>query len=439
MPAPRDRFPTILEQAYPSLPLPPLGIFCSSGFSKDIIDIKWTSPTELQANTKFNIIGINIYRSFDSEFGPYIRLNTTPIGITFWRDKTKTILALQENVSGSFTLRGPESDPNGEYAFRTKFKPIVIYPSLGSANYTNLNVQVTINGEYAYVEKIDATNGVVWLRRVPTFDVASQTLKPPVLPLNDSDLVLATYKYTDNEVKTNLAKRVFYRLATVAYDENSNLIETPLERATQTNNLEVEKLDYIWAEAVRRNKWILYQGGERVKAFIRKIAGPKCGCGSDSHKQPDSSCLYCFGSGILGGYEFAGDIIIAPDDADKSIAQSNRGRSLSHSYDVWTGPSPLLSQRDFIVKLNNDRYGIGPVRMPSCRGMQLQQHFPVSHLDETDIRYMIPMPDLHTMIAPQTEYLEPGHSSTPMITNKTTIPDERQIRSTSVTEENILY
>jgi hypothetical protein len=143
---------------------------------------------------------------------------------------------------------------------------------------------------------------------------------------------------------------------------------------------------------------------------------------------------------VIGGYSGAYDIIIAPDDAEKSIRQSDRGRSLTQSYDTWTSPTPLLSQRDFIVKLNGDRYGIGPVRMPTNRGMQLQQHFMVSHLDEQDIRYKVPIPDSQFMESPQTRHIVSGTgSSTPMMTEKATIPDEREIRSSSITGENVNY
>lgn len=440
MPAPRDRQPHILEQDSPCLPLPPLNVMAYVP-DKSTIDIRWTCPSQLQGNSRFNILGVNLYRSFDSEYGPYTRVNPVPCGATFWRDRTQVILALQENVSNFFVGRGAATNPDDKYIFTTRFKPIVIYPSPGTANCTNLNVQVTVNGIPAYVQKIDAYNGSVELRSYPTVDSVSQQMIPAVLPTSLNDVVYATYRYVSNPITIDLAKRIFYRLTTVAYDQESmRLIETPLDRAAQTNNQEVEKLDYIWAEAVRRNKWILYQGGERVKVFIRKAAGPKCGCYSDTHKQSRADCLVCYGTGYIGGYDGPYDIIIAPDDADKGIVQQNRGRTLDHSYETWTSPSPLLSQRDFIVKLNGDRYGIGPVRMPTNRGMQLQQFFTVAHLDEVDIRYQVPVPDPSMMVAPQTRYIVPGQgNATPMMTEKKTIPDEREIRGGTVTAENENY
>lgn len=442
MPAPPDRIPPdLLEQTKPAYPLPPLNVQVSSSLRPQSVDVQWTSPSLLPPNSCFNVVGVNVYRSFDSQYGPWYRLNPVPLGSTFWRDETETVLALQEDVSRAFTLRGAPDDVDIRWMFRTRHKPIVIYPSPGQANCTNLNVQVTVNGVPAYVEAIYADQGIVELRHTPTFDVANQVQTSPVLPLQETDVVLATYRYTRNEVRTNLFQRLFYRVTTVALDSRTGrLVETPLDRATQSNRDEVEKLDYIWREAVRRNRWILYQGAERAKAFIRKQVGIRCGCWSDTHKHPAGDCLVCYATGVIGGYDGPYDIMVAPDDAARAVARQNRGLAATHDYETWTGPAPLLSQRDFIVKLNGDRYGVGPVRMPSNRGMQLQQHFTIEHLDEPDIRYKVPLPDPRLMRAPETRWQVPGQGgSTPMMTEKVTIPDERELRGRSVTWENIMY
>jgi hypothetical protein len=440
VPFPPDRPPSILEITPGDLPLPPLNVFVSSAFIKGTFDIRWTLPTELQENTRFNILGVNLYRSFNSEYGPWERLNTVPIGSSYWRDNTRTVLALQENVSNSFIARGAESDSNGRFVFQTKHHPIVIVPSLGSANATNLNMQVTVNGVPAFVESIDVSSGMIELRRSPTFNVINQTETKAVLPFKHSDVVLATYKYLDNEVITTLAQRIFYLLTTVAYDSaTGKAVETDLRFAAKSNNFEVEKTDYIWREAIRRNRWILDQGGERVKLMIRRSVGHRCGCYSVDHGQPSSSCLVCYGTGVIGGYDGPYDVTVAPDNAARTISQSNRGRTNSHQYDTFTLPSPLISQRDFLVKLNGDRYGIGPVSMPSNRGMELAQFFDISKLDEADIRYRVPIMDTRFLVSPQTRYSVPGGGhATPMVTDAPTIPSEIQIRGSTVTFENEL-
>lgn len=430
---PPDRNPSVLE-IIPSLPLPPLNLTCSMGFDSATVDLWWSNPATLSSNTQFNIIGTNVYRSFDSEFGPYRRLNASPIQVNYWRDFTRQHVVLREDVTNSFICRA-DTDPAKRWVFQTSKKPIVIQPSLGT-ECADLNVLVTVDGVAAKVKGIVSVTGEVEIYNRKNFNTVNQQSIAPVVPSNNS-IVLASYRYWEQGPRITLYQRIFYRVTTLAVDSSGVIIETPMKMAAITNTNEIEKLDWIWREAVRRNKFILDQGGERVKAFIRKYVGPQCGCYSIANKQPASDCLVCYGTSIIGGYDGPYDITIAPDDSERNIAQSNRGRSLTHAYETWTGPQPLLSQRDFIVKLNGDRYGIGPVRMPSNRGMQLQQHFQISHLDERDIRYKVPVLDVSTLIVPETRYSITGEGrATPMTTERHAIPDEREIRGRTVVYEN---
>lgn len=436
MPHLPDRPPHTLEIAS-ATPLAPLNLICASGFHHGSLDLRWSSPSDLVGNSGFDIHGVNVYRSFDSEFGPWTRLNVAPVGGNFYRDQTSVVLVLQEDVSRSFVAKGT-NDPDRRWTFRTAKRPLKLEAAEWIPGVTNANVYVTVNGVPAFVESIDARYGEVQLRNYAYPDPATQKMVPAVLPTSDDDVVLATYKHVAGEVRTALGQRVFYRVTAVGADPaTGELLETPLDRAATANNYEFEKLDYIWREAVRRNRFILDQGGERVKLFVQKTAGVRCGCWIATHRQPSKDCPGCHGTGILGGYEGPYDITIAPDDGEKSVQQGNRGRSLNHSYDTWTGPSPIVSQRDFIVKMNGDRYALGPVRSPSNRGMVLQQFFTISHLDEGDSRYRVPMPDPSRLVAPRTRYaVLGGGSSTPMLTEREAIPDERELRGMTVAFEN---
>jgi len=229
-------------------------------------------------------------------------------------------------------------------------------------------------------------------------------------------------------------------VTTVGYHSDGELVETPLEHAVATSSYEIEKVDYIWREAVRRNRWILEQGGERVKAFIRKSTGLRCLCLEDDyHKQPVNDCLTCFGTGFVGGYEGPYDILVAPDDAERRLAQKDIGRTVEHTYEVWTGPAPLLSQRDFLVKVNGDRYSIGAVRMPTNRGMILQQHFNIGHLDEKDIRYRVPMDDPMRSVAGRFVPSGPENEAEAKITDTQSVPAEKQLRGRTIAWENTQY
>ena len=193
--------------------------------------------------------------------------------------------------------------------------------------------------------------------------------------------------------------------------------------------------------------------------FIRRVTGNPCGCVWDSRleaysKQPINHCLSCFGTGFLGGYEGPIDVIIGPDESDRRVTQTPNGRRLESTYEVWFGPSPMVSQRDFIVKQNGERYSIGPVRRTQVRGLVLQQSFQIGYLDSGDIRYRVPMVGLEELAWPETRYTSPedapcveadpypigfDYQATPMGTEVPKIPDGREQRGRTPVWANITY
>src|ERR1700744_3899924 len=103
----RDRDPPTLELTKVAEPAGPLNLFLTSGYKPGVFDLSWTDPSQLAVNGNFQICGVNIYRSFDSEFGPYTRINQYPLGGTFWRDQTENALVLDEVVADDmWVMRG---------------------------------------------------------------------------------------------------------------------------------------------------------------------------------------------------------------------------------------------------------------------------------------------------------------------------------------------
>jgi len=443
----RDRNPRWEEIEQAPWPAPPTNLFLTSGYHPGVMELAWDDPSSLRLNSQFCLCGINLYRSFDSEFGPYERITDLPLGATFWRDQTDVVLVEEERVEDDhWVLRGISTAEErfARFVFCTQRRPIVKSGSQGIPANEAGDVVVRIDGEVVPVLRVDGVSGEIEIDNYMYPNVATQLLDDAIVPEVDS-VVTVSYRYARSLVKTDLSRRIFYRATTVGVPMSKpieqarpqDFVETPLDRAAFTSTAEIEKIDYIWREAVRRNQWILYQGGERVKVFIRKRSGVPCGCiNRHASKQPQNDCVQCYSTGFLGGYDGPFDLIIAPDDAERRIAQKDTGRSVEHTYEVWTGPSPLLSQRDFLVKINGERYSIGPVRMPTNRGMVLQQHFNIGHLDEHEIRYQVPMDNAH------------GHMAIPPIppnydpagrTDKPNIPNERQMRGRTAVWEDITY
>lgn len=444
----RDRTPDLREITKLPWPAPPLNLFMLDG-TRGVIDLRWDDPAILTLNSRFHLLGVNVYRSFDSEFGPYERITDLPIGSTFWRDQTDNEL-VEEDVTEKFILFGVDNSASGmdapRYVFKTEHYPIVGEGSRNIATNNPLDVWVHIDGVQARVLRVSGNTGEVEIDANIYTEVGRQQTIPAIVPKAGSRVTCA-YRYPRSFLKTDLNQRTFYRVTTVGVPTGCNLslitpqdlIETPLEHAAATNTFEVEKLDYIWKEAIRRNRWILSQGGERVSVFLRKNVGIPCPCYSFHHKQPTSDCDDCYGTGIVGGYEGPYDIIVAPDDAETAVRQTERGRTTVHQYEVWTGPTPLLCQRDFIMKINGDRYSIGPVRMPSNRGNILQQHFSIGGFDEKDIRYRVPVGDPVKYAASQFVASGPENEASRDVTEKPNIGDEREIRGRTKAWENTNY
>jgi hypothetical protein len=328
------------------------------------------------------------------------------------------------------------------------------------------DVIVTIDGVVVPVDRVFGVTGEIDLINTSVFDVVTEKSIPAILPKADgTSVVTVTYYRQTKWVKTDLETKakVHYRVTTVALDPSgtspSGLLETPLGWTPPANIHDVETLDYIWRRNVLYNRWILEQGGERVKLFIRRVTGVRCPCQWDARlfeyaQHPLNNCIDCFGTGFLGGYEGPIDLIIAPDDAERAVRQTPNGRHLDHQYDTWTGPRPLLSQRDFIVKQTGERYSIGPVRRPAVRGLPLQQHFNVGYLDEQDIRYRVPVTGTQDLAWPETRYTRPeeapcvtsdpypvgfDYQAAPMGTESGKIPDGREIRGRTPVWQNITY
>jgi hypothetical protein len=430
-------------------------------------------PCMGKSNSRWNIVGVNVYRSDTGERGPYFRVNKIPLGSGFFRDRTDVVLVENEVVDWSWGWVYKGDAPNlNLWRLRTHNRPLV--KEAGDAVPANspADVLVTVDGRMTPVTRVLGQSGEIDLDPDPVWNPATESyVYPPVPKPDGTSVVTVSYRYSRLNLVTALDAnaKVFYRLTTVAVDPTgtspSGLVETPLGYSEPLAALNSEKTDYIWTEAVRRNRWILEQGGERVKLFIRRVTGVPCPCQWDVAvfafaKQPYNYCSCCYGTGFLGGYEGPIDIIVAPDESERRVTQTPMGRRLENTYEVWTGPRPMLSQRDFIVKQNGERFSVGPVRRTQVRGYTLQQAFSIGSFDERDIRYCVPLTGLENLPWPETRYTNPenayehpespcaegdpfpvgyDYQATPMGTNVPKVPEGRQLRGRTPVWSNIMF
>ena len=144
----RDRTPELLELTKLPWPAPPLNLFMLDG-TRGVIDLRWDDPSILTLNSRFHLLGVNVYRSFDSEFGPYERITDLPIGSTFWRDQTDNELIVEEDVKDKFILFGDCSASGMDaprFVFKTERHPIVAEASRNIPTNNPRDVWVYIDG-----------------------------------------------------------------------------------------------------------------------------------------------------------------------------------------------------------------------------------------------------------------------------------------------------
>lgn len=477
--------PTGWEPSSGEFPVAPRNVEVVTPYLPGKLDIRWDDPALLPGNSKFTVLGVNIYRAYN-ERGPYTRVNVYPIGGVIWRDFTDNVLVQNEIIhwDSGWQSRGDSpvitqpgdpdadipSDPpgdnrNGRWTLRTEF-PINKQFGQGISANAPIDVSVTVNGQRAFVHEVQGQARLITLVNVPLFDPVTEENVGPIVPTGPDDEVLVCYFTNKTLLRTDLDAKPVYRVTTVAADPStaSGVIETPLNFTEPVPFRDVERIDWIWRDAVCRNNWILQQGGERVKLFVKKVTGRPCPCYQDPrkremYKQPRAMCTVCYGTGFVGGYDGPFDIMISPDEAERRVSQQDRGRSLEHTYEVWTGPSPMLTHRDFIVKQSNERYALGAIRNIAARGKILQQHFPISYLDESNIVYKVPVISTVDLPWPQTRGAAPilqgggwpvppnppgpypvGPDSVhPMQTEKSNIPDEREQRGRTRVWVNLTY
>jgi len=283
-----------------TVPFAPRNLIITSPYSVGATDIRWDNPKIIPQNSGLQITGCNVYRATDSPYGAYIKVNDTPVTVLFYRDETKEELVTNENATA--TLRYHE--PSGKWSVFASHRPIIMPGTNGRFSTRIQDVVVDIDdGDGSFIEvpaySVNGVTGEITLISYPTFNYQVQQIIPPRLPKPPNGRVRISYRYLKYQVLTVLNQRIYYKVTTVAVDPNNGnqTIETPLEEISCRSIFDIEAMDYIWREAIHRNRWILDQGGERVKLFIRKWMGEKCPDYQVNYGQSHSDCHVCFPAG----------------------------------------------------------------------------------------------------------------------------------------------
>lgn len=421
----------------------PHNVFVLSPYIRSTLDIRWDNPALLPDNQNYTLAGCNVYRANDNPEGDYVQLNATPVTALQYRDSLNNRRITERIPVDNITFG---DDPKGDYVLKVRSTPMVNPTTIDPQNFDldPASVSVVIDGQAVIPSKVDGPEGLVYLDKFQWFCVETEEWVDPILPSHKTVIEIGdntyispsnyigqatgtdsqvdvSYNHISHIVRTNLDKRLYYKVTTVT----TNGYESPLSESVAHSVRELERLTYIWQEAIRRNRWILQQTAHRVKLFFRPWFGTRCHCWKDRNvAQPNGDCPDCYGTGFEGGYLGPVDVLLAPPDTEKNLELTDLGLRLNWIISVWTEPTPEINQRDLIVDKDNRRFTVGPVNKKSCRGMILQQDFEISLLDETDVRYQVPLT---------------GNDAVQQITDKASVPDSIEIRGRTDRFEGILY
>jgi len=283
-----------------TVPLGPRNMMVTAPYKIGATDIRWDNPKLIPQNSGLNILGVNVYRSINNPYGPYEKVSDTPVGVLFYRDESQEQL-ITEDVTATLQY---STEPDAKWRVWAQHRPIVHSGSNGTTTDNIQDVIVEIDdGSGTFVEvpafTLSGKTGEVILISNPTYNQDVEQIIPPRLPWPPGGKVKLTYRYLKHSVLSRLSQRIFYKVTTVAVNpsDNSLRIETPIEEVEWRSTADIEEIDWIWREAILRNRWILEQGGESAKVFVRKWMGEKCPCYEDSHGQSRGDCETCFPAG----------------------------------------------------------------------------------------------------------------------------------------------
>lgn len=378
-------------------------------------DICWTNLSEK------DVVGYNIYRAFDSPTAWALLNSGNPLPIPFYRDQTTYQTVTYTVQPADWVSFGGD----GSYVFKIPTAPIWSTP-VPKRHPTVANnpgdVQLTIDGEFVPVARVDGQEALIYIQQYGLSGEGSVT----VLPTTDfvkneitTRTVTITYYSLLNYVDIYLAgaagTRTFYTVVPVmagGYEAHK-----PGFFGTEVKTTyEIDSMDYMYAEMVRRNAFIFEQSGEPANLMIRRTKGTPCGC-LIANGEPRTGCESCYETGIIGGYYGPYEILFIDPDVAAIRTINEGGVKVERASRSYLGPTPLIQAGDFIVRRNGERLVISDPVYKSPRGVLLQQDFNVNLLSPNDTRYLIPL------VSPQPPSL-PIQTYDPRFVEKRELPAE---------------
>lgn len=348
-------------------------------------DLSWNDSPET------DLIGYNVYRAFDAPTNWQL-LNDEPHPTHFYRDQTAFTTVEHTVLASEWVSFGND----GQWVLKTPDHPIWSSDIVkGHPTVANnpMDVQVTVDGVPVSVGRVDGQEGLVYLEDW-TLGKAGAVASKKVHRFKKNEVttsvVKVTYRKLKNYVDIHMAgSRTFYTVVPVR--AGGFELHAPGQFGSEIKNtLEVDQMDYMFAEMVRRNNFIFEMSGEPASLMIRRTKGTPCGC-LVGNGEARHGCTSCYETGIIGGYFGPFEILFIDPDTAATRTINEGGVKVERQSRSYLGPSPMVQNGDIIVRRNGERLGVANVVYKSPRGVLLQQDFDVDFIPVNDSRYKIPL------------------------------------------------
>ena len=372
------------------------------------------------------VIGYNVYRSYNAP-DDWTRINETPHPGQLYRDQT-TLQAVEYVIQPTDWV---SYGLDGQWVMKIPDAPIWSSAVQGRATIANHPDDITmkVNGEIVRAGRVDGQEGLVYMTNfamLPATGSVTTTASNKLKGKGRKGVVPAgldvriVYKKLINFVDIFLTGiKTFYTVVPVL--EGGAEEHLPGEAGSPVaNSYDIEQIDYMQAEMVRRNQWIFEQTGEPAFLMIRKTKGQICQC-TLSNGEPRTGCKSCYETGIVGGYYGPLDILFIDPDVAATRTLNEGGVKVERISRSYLTRTPIVHSGDFIVRRNGERMVISNVVYKSPKGVILQQDFDVEVLQPKDTRYLIPLNDNPLPILYDPRFVPADPSEEP-VTNPETDP-----------------
>jgi hypothetical protein len=334
-----------------------------------------------------HVHGYNVYRSEDHQ-NNWKKLNITPVPGNRYRDQIEF-----ENVTYVFDLEKDwiEKGEFGSWRLRVKGETFwsSAIPGRPSIAESVQDILLLINGVAVTPSRIIGMEGEVWLPVDAALARNAIDTTYPIFAPDSIQEVAIVYRRLKNNINLYLTTHTFYTVVPV--DVLGQEIHKPGMAGSEVKSImDVDSMDYMQAEMIRRNAWLFEQVGEPAWLLVRRTKGSPCACVNPETHEPKTGCRVCHEVGLMGGYYGPIDFLFIDPDQALTKTVDEGGIKVERPSRSYLGPTPLVKNGDLIIRKNGERLVIGNVTYKSPRGVLLQQEFDAHLLNPGSTKYLIP-------------------------------------------------